>query len=193
MHRLQHHFQAAGLRVYLVPEAATLLWASGSTPADLREEEARIAFQVALMRLQLQLEDSIAMVARATRTRAILLCDRGLLDGKAYVNLSEWLEVLRLTGVTEELAEQRYDCVMHLVTAADGASNHYSFHDLRRETLIQATLVDQRTKENWSVHPRRTVVDNSTDMEGKLSRVVSAVEEMMKQPPGAARRLAASD
>lgn len=191
--RLQQHFQAAGLRVYVVPEAATLLWASGCAPADLASSEPRIAFQSALLKLQLQLEESLAAIARANGAPAILLCDRGTMDGKAYLSDDEWREVLSRNQLTEETCQHRYDCVLHLVTAADGAETHYAAHALRRETSDEAVTVDRRTTTVWSAHPRRHTFDNSTDMEGKLARVLEAVAEAIREPPGAARRLAVAD
>jgi thymidylate kinase len=189
--RLQAHFQAAGLRVYIVPEAATLLWSSGCAPADLTSGEPRIAFQSALLKLQLQLEESLAAIARANGTPAIVLCDRGTMDGKAYMSDAEWSEVLVRNALTEETCQHRYDCVLHLITAADGAVMHYAAHALRRETSDEAVTVDRRTTMVWSQHPRRHTFDNSTDMEGKLARVLRAVAEVIQEPPGMARRLAA--
>lgn len=184
--RLTEHFKQAGIRTYAVPEAATLMWASGAAPADLGNPSARVSFQAALMRLQLQLEDSIAAVARASNhARAVLLCDRGAMDGKAYMGDAEWAEVLARNRLTEEACHGRYDCVVHLVTAADGALDHYVAHELRREGSDEAVCVDRRTGTVWSGHPRRVVIDNSTDLDGKLARVCEAVMPLALQaPPG---------
>ncbi|KAJ1618270.1 AAA domain-containing protein [Pavlovales sp. CCMP2436] len=179
MRRLQAHFGALGMRVYLVPEAATIMWASGCEPSDLGLSEPRVAFQTGLMRLQLQLEDSIAAVARANGTKAVLLCDRGLMDGKAYMSDAEWQRVLDNNKLAEEECNMRYDCVIHLVTAAEGASEHYVASQLRRETAEQAVAVEKRTLEVWAGHLRRSVVDNSTGMDGKLARVVDAASAVM--------------
>lgn len=52
----------------------------------------------------------------------MLLIDRGLLDGSAYVDKENWQALLDDMGVsTPVLREHRYDGIVHMVTAADGA------------------------------------------------------------------------
>ena len=52
----------------------------------------------------------------------IVLVDRGLLDGSAYVSVQQWLAVLDDLGLQgETLRDNRYDQIIHMVTAADGA------------------------------------------------------------------------
>ena len=52
----------------------------------------------------------------------VILIDRGLLDGSAYVSRMEWeaiMDDLKMSLVM--LRDNRYDAVVHMVTAADGA------------------------------------------------------------------------
>ena len=52
----------------------------------------------------------------------VILIDRGLLDGSAYVDKENWQALLDDLGVnTIMLRDNRYDGVLHMVTAADGA------------------------------------------------------------------------
>lgn len=183
LNRLRTHFTEQGFRVFSAPEAATLLWQGGCSHTDLVDGERRISFQRALMQLQMQLEDSLGMFARSLGENAIVLCDRGAMDGRAYMEPHEWDEVLRHQGTNPAaLSEDRYDAVLHLCTAADGASKFYSFHnnDTRRESVDEALHLDKRTLEAWANHPRRTVIDNTTDFEGKLQRVVDAINDMVR-------------
>lgn len=182
--RLRSHFSQKGFRVYLVPEAATMFWENGCTPTDLGDADRRVTFQTGLMRLQLQLENSFASIAVSNGTRALLLCDRGGMDGKAYMSDDEWGQVLQRVGVSEsDVSGGRYDTVVHLVSAADGAPAHYSAHDFRHETVEEAVQTDHRTREVWQNHPRRQIIDNSTDFEGKLTRVVDLVTTVVEKPP----------
>jgi hypothetical protein len=82
-----------GYKVFLVPEAASMIFQSGST-LDLSAftEEEQIKFQLSLMLLQISLEDSmegIASTQKDTKPK-VLLCDRGTMDGKAYVTKNVW-------------------------------------------------------------------------------------------------------
>ena len=57
----------------------------------------------------------------------VLLCDRGTMDGKAYVAKNVWQRILADNDFTEaRLRDNRYDMVIHLSTSADGAEDYYS-------------------------------------------------------------------
>jgi hypothetical protein len=89
------------------------------------------------------------------------------MDLKAYINDSEiWRAILAEVGWSDLcLREKRYDAIVHLVTAADGAAqfySHVSSHQsfLRIDTPKQAVRVDKRLVEAWIGHPHFTVIDN---------------------------------
>lgn len=76
---------------------------------------------------QMHLEDGVERIARSLGKPAILLCDRGTLDGAAYISKETWERLLRTKGLDPlRLREGRYDAVFHLVTAALGAESYYS-------------------------------------------------------------------
>lgn len=59
-------------------------------------------------------------------TDVVVLIDRGLMDGSAYVSKSQWQALMDDMGVsTVQIRDNRYDAVIHMVTAADGASEFY--------------------------------------------------------------------
>ena len=49
--------------------------------------------------------------------------DRGIMDIPAYLPRESWLEILQAQGLTESQLLERYDLVLHLVSAADGAES----------------------------------------------------------------------
>ena len=56
----------------------------------------------------------------------VLLCDRGTMDVLAYIGKDTFDEVLEDNGWTvPQLRDQRYEAVVHLVTAAIGAEDFY--------------------------------------------------------------------
>jgi hypothetical protein len=68
----------------------------------------------------------------------VILIDRGLMDGSAYVDKTQWKGLLDEMGVTNvQLRDHRYDAVLHLVTAADGAERFYdsATNEARYETI----------------------------------------------------------
>lgn len=181
LERIAAWLHACGVQVYRVPEASTLLLRGGilvaGAPLDFM-----IAFQRGIVRLQLALEDAFLDFARTQQRHAVLLCDRGVVDGAAYLPTEAWQRIAGATGYTDEqLRDGRYDAVLHLVTTALGAESHYGTHTnaVRYETLDEARAVDLRLRQAWSGHPRHYVIDNSAEFETKLHRVLQAVCEIV--------------
>merc|ERR1712010_153949 len=52
--------------------------------------------------------------------------DRGINDIAAYMPADLWKELLESESLTEDYIDSRYDLVLHLVTAADGAEKFYT-------------------------------------------------------------------
>lgn len=79
-------------------------------------------------------------IAKLSKKKSIILCDRGLMDGKAYVDTTSWNKVLEANSLNEVLMrDDRYDLVIHLVTAADGATKYYNLANAARfETEVEA-------------------------------------------------------
>lgn len=57
MERLQVFLRERGFRVFVVPEAATMLFINGASPADLASVKCEEAFQDFVINTQLQLEN----------------------------------------------------------------------------------------------------------------------------------------
>src|SRR4051794_23814721 len=126
MSTLTERFQALGWRVFRVPEAATMLLSGGHSFANLNRLQ-QYQFQAALLKLMLSLEEAFITLARSTHERCIVLCDRGTMDCRSYMPEDEWQQLCKEVGMTTmQLRDERYDCVLHLVTAANGASGFYT-------------------------------------------------------------------
>lgn len=146
-----------GFKPFLVPEAATTLMKAGYLidNSEFSELEA-IQFQSSLMRLQIFLEDLTLEYAAATSSKPVVIfCDRGLMDGKAYVSDKVWQAIMDEFGWNEVyLRDSRYDAVIHMVTAADGAEKFYDLdtNEARYEDMKTAVEVDKKIQKNWSGH-----------------------------------------
>lgn len=81
------------------------------------------------------------IVQSCQEKEVVMLFDRGLMDGSAYVDKSSWKGLLDELGVTVvQLCDARYDGVLHLVTAADGAEKFYdnTTNEARYESIHEA-------------------------------------------------------
>jgi predicted ATPase len=151
--------------VHILPEAAGIVFGGGFP----REEDAscRQASQRAIFHIQRELE----AVGQAHRP-AIVLCDRGTVDGVAYWpgDPESFWEALH-TDPVQELA--RYDAVIHLRTPPRGRYNHRN--PLRTESAAAAAEIDERILQAWSSHPRRFVIESSPRFIDKAARAIEVL------------------
>ena len=121
------------------------------------------------------------MIAQVQET--VILIDRGLMDGSAYVEKSQWKGLMDELGVTSvQLRDQRYDAVLHLVTAADGAEKFYdsATHEARYETIDEARDKDVRLREAYMTHPKWYLIDNQVEnFESKMIMAKAAVHHAL--------------
>jgi hypothetical protein len=158
--------QAFCAHVTVLPEAASIVF-GGGFPRHA-EVECQRAAQRAIYHVQRQLE-----VTGDSHNAAIVLCDRGTLDGLACwpgPDADFWAALA--TDRERELA--RYDAVIHLRTpTAELGYNHRN--PLRTETAARAAEVDVLILRAWDGHPRRRVIDSSTDFLDKAARALDAL------------------
>lgn len=152
--------------VVILPEAASILWRGGFPRKDAAS--ARRAAQRAIVRLQIELQRTAIEGANP----ALVICDRGTLDGLAYWPgaPADYFDELDTT-LERELA--RYHTVIHL--RSPSRSDGYVSTPLRPETAEEAHLLDERLLSAWGDHPRRIVVESNSNFLHKLQRVLSLV------------------
>jgi len=182
--RIKSHFSELGYHVFLVPEAATVVINTGFIPASFPGDQI-YELQDAILDLTLALyRQTERLVQHLGRYPALIVYDRGSLDAKAYCTPAAWDRILQTRGVTEkELRDAPYHGIIHLVTAADGAPEHYSIFNntARLESLAQAKAIDLRLREAWAGHPQFHIVDNSTPFAAKVSRAMEIISTLV--PP----------
>lgn len=185
--------QDLGWRVFRVPEAATILLSGGMSFYDMSENQA-YNFQVSLLKLMLSLEDAFESIARNCGQKAVILCDRGAMDCSAYMDKPSWDRMMNeLNLSTVNLRDQRYNCVLHLVTAADGAEQFYNNETniTRTETAKHAREIDERIRQSWVGHPYFHVVDNreGRDFSGKINALLKMImKHIGETSPGLIKR-----
>uniref|UniRef100_A0A7R9YGF8 NadR/Ttd14 AAA domain-containing protein n=1 Tax=Pinguiococcus pyrenoidosus TaxID=172671 RepID=A0A7R9YGF8_9STRA len=179
------HFSRAlkkkGFAVYAVPEIPTILMMGGCTYPGIEGGRKLIEFESALISLQLQAEDSFLRCALAEGKPAVIVYDRGLMDIPAYIPRKNWLEILEANSLVEADLIRRYDLVLHLVTAADGAEKFYTTgnNDARTETPEVARMLDKKVQETWSKHPNQHIVGNDGTFSDKLQDATGHVLKLV--------------
>jgi predicted ATPase len=130
--------------VRVLPEAASIVFGGGFPRED--DPTCRRAEQRAIYFVQRELE-----VAGGAHTPAVLLCDRGTLDGLAYwPGPVEDFWGSTHTTLAAELA--RYDLVVHLKTPRSSQGYNHQ-NPLRTEPASAAAQIDERISAVWnSIH-----------------------------------------
>ncbi|KNC99130.1 uncharacterized protein SPPG_05389 [Spizellomyces punctatus DAOM BR117] len=175
-------FQSLGWKVFRVPETATTLLNGGVQFSELNDAQA-YSFQKSLLQTMLTIENTYIELAKLNGERGqktVVICDRGAMDPSAYMSRTAWLQMLKELNLDEvAIRDNRYDCVIHLVSAAKGAEAFYTLENnrARSEGLDAARELDATVMNAWLGHASLQVIDNTSvsNFAEKCDRVVQAV------------------
>lgn len=191
--RVFSYLRERGFEVITCPETFSVLNTNGMSFEFFSTKGMDKIIQGTVLDVQLAMEDSIERVLRARGKPAAILCDRGTMDGSVYVSKEDFAAILaeRNTDVVQ-LRDNRYDGIFHLVTAADGAETFYTLENskVRHESPEDARLADRKTQKAWSGAAHLYVLDNSTDFEGKMTRLIDIIAKIVGLPSNLKRRSA---
>ena len=179
---IQSNFTKMGYTVLFVPETATELITGGVAPWTCGSN---VEYQKCQMKLQLEKEKIFEQGAISMPVEKVLIvCDRGALDNKAYMTNLDFSCVLEALGCNEVELRDNYDAVFHLVTAAKGAEQFYTTANnaARTETVEQAAALDDKLIAAWTGHPHLRIIDNATDFEDKLKRLIAEISSFLGEP-----------
>ena len=177
---IQQRVLEMDMNVCIVPEAATYLMTSGAIINMTSWGDSEVVdFQINLMMLQMALEGAFVDLCKMMPKSSLIMCDRGLMDGKAYMKEELWQIMLAEIGWNDVwLRDSGYDAVIHLVTAANGAKDHYGFGNVARyEDVKTAIERDNALMWAWTGHPHLFIINNTdvTSFEQKVQKCLSQV------------------
>lgn len=170
---VQNAFTQRGYTVLFVPETATELITGGVAPWTCGTNA---EYQKCQLKLQIEKENIFEQAARTMAVdKVLIVCDRGTLDNKAYMDDIEFAEVIQFIGSNEVELRDNYDAVFHLVTAAKGAEEFYTTanNSARTETVEEAAALDDKLISAWTGHPHLRVIDNTSTFEDKMKKLVA--------------------
>lgn len=174
-----------GFQVFIVPEIATELSAGGIKPSEDISGE---AFQEAIVDLQIYKENLyLDMIQKHCDTdKVVLLYDRGLLDQLAYISREQLEVFLSKHNMTLADVNNRYDAILHLVSLAKDNPEKYNEkcknNPARTENAEQAADKDNKTLAGNMNHPHVRVIDNLSDFDGKIQKVLEHICAMLGVP-----------
>ena len=179
---IQNAFAQMGYTVLFVAETATQLITGGVAPWTCGTN---CEFQKCQLSMQLHKEKVFEQAAKTMDApKVLIVCDRGALDNKVYMNDLEFEQVLEFLGTNEIELRDKYDAVFHLVTAAKGAEEFYTTENnsARTETVAEAAALDDKLISAWTGHPHLRVIDNSSNFEDKMKRLIAEITSFLGEP-----------
>ncbi len=179
---INNYFSKRGYTVLFVPETATELISNGVAPWTCNSNYDYQTFQFRLQKIKEQIFDDAAKTMKSNKI--LIVCDRGLLDNKAYMKEVEFKQLLRKFNTSETKERDSYDAVFHLVSAAKGKENIYTLANnvARTESVEEAKKLDDKIISAWTGHPHFRIIDNSTDFEEKLERLLKEITVFLGEP-----------
>ena len=183
------HFSSLGYKVFTIPEVPTLFSQAGM---NYLTDNKDLFYQgeKATLEIQLALEDKFLTMAQQCTEPTLIVCDRGVMDISAYMTPEMWEDITSSLGTnTTQLRDQRYDAVLHLVSAADGAEQYYTtsnnaqrYEKMDEEGLRQARLLDKKVIDAWKGHSHLRVINNHEDFDKKIKRVIKEISFVLGLP-----------
>jgi len=167
---IHHHFCD---HVVVLPEAAGIIFGGGFPRRP--HVVARRAAQRAIYRVQRELE----RLAVEERSAAIILCDRGTLDGAAYWP-GDPASFFDDNETSRDAEPARYRHVIDLRTPpVEDGYNHTNA--LRVESAAEAAAIDATILNLWAGHPHRDVVPSAHEFLEKAAQVISIVRGLVPE------------
>ncbi|MCR4633686.1 MAG: AAA family ATPase [Erysipelotrichaceae bacterium] len=176
--RAQQVFGERGYRVIIDHESATDLISGGISPATMGMYE----FQKYCIALQLKKEEICYKAAQEIEgDKVLIFIDRGINDDMAYVGAEDFREILKGFDMVPEEINDRYDMVVHLITAAKGKEEAYTLSNnaARYETIEEARYMDDMALQSWKDHPNRAIIGNENEFEVKMIKAIQSVFEYL--------------
>lgn len=176
---LKEKFENFNYNVFALGETSTELDFKGFTREKLGNEE----YQRRILKRQIEKENIIMKYAKESKKNSIILCDRGTLDGNAYIADETFTKLLNEINYTREELAKRYDAVFHLTSVAVDMPEKYenTSNIMRRENILESQTIDKRLQKIWSINPNIFIIDNSTHLDMKIERTFLAMQYFIEK------------
>ena len=182
MSYLEQELTKMGYKVVFLNESATEIILNG---LGLGANKTNLNFERNIIHLQVEKEKIyMEFCQNLPNDKVLLVCDRGIMDCKSYMTDYEFDKALEQLNLDKIQVRDNYDAVFHLVTAAKDAEHAYtnSNNQARKESIEEAIIADEKTMNAWTGHPHFRAIDNSTDFENKMKRLVKEICSFLGLP-----------
>lgn len=180
--KIKNYFEALSYNVIIINESATELINSGIKPFGENKIDS-FEFQKIIFDYQLMKENILGNSVFDNNKDTIIIHDRGIMDNKTYLTEAEFNRLLKEKNAQEIFLLEKYDKVIHLVTAALGAEQFYTLsnNNARTETIEEARELDLKTQLAWIGNDDLNIVANTGDFDYKVLQTLNLIDTMLKK------------
>lgn len=178
--KIEKELTELGYKVFIIDEVATRLINAGIKPFG-DDSISMLEFEDIVLKEQLMEEECYERVAQLLDKKCVIICDRGIFDIKSFIDQEEFDFLLRKYNLSKLKLMDSYNLVIHMNTAAKGALEFYTNENnkARSESITEAKKRDDEVQKAWCGHSNYNIVDNSTNFEDKIDKVISLIKESL--------------
>ena len=176
---LKQHFENQGRNVFIIPETSTEImrigfkWWNKSVPVNV--------YQNLIFKYQLEKENIVLdTIINSSIDNVVVLFDRGLLDGKAYMDYEDYNKMIKEYNLSYNDLYNRYDIVIYLQSVAIKYPELFSNenNELRKSNLLQAINFDNQVKNIWQYHKNFIEIESCISYENKKNIILEKIKRL---------------
>ena len=126
----------------------------------------------------------VSLNLKDNKARVVTICDRGIMDNKAYLDDDEYFrKMARKAGTSEIELLDDYNLILYFVSSAkmeDSTIYEERQDEIRDESKELANTLDDKTIKAWLGHRNIIIIQPEKDFNVKLSKAVLAVKKQLK-------------
>lgn len=165
-----------GYKVYPVLESAKEIINSG-----FDRNKSAYEFQKAIANNQIKRENEIENTVEDSE-KAVIICDRGLMDCRVYLNDSDYEKIKSELNMSEVDLRDRYDAVFHLDSTSTNDNAEYIRDNIRTEAENEAREINERSLKAWCGNPHYRFIPVRDSFEEKFSILLKEVKAFLGIP-----------
>lgn len=178
---LRNYYNRLGYNVFVISETSTELIKVGFKWWD-NSIETNI-YQRLIFKYQLDKENNIIKAIENSNIKnVIILLDRGLMDGKAYMDSNDFISMVSGYGFLEKNIYSRYDAVFYLESVSIEFPELFSNenNEARKSNVEQAKVFDRKVKQIWEKHNTFIEVKACKTFEEKYNNILKYVSNIIE-------------
>lgn len=164
-----------GYKVYSVEECATKILDSG-----FDRSRPTLDFQTEIAKLQLKLENELD--ALENDGKSVIICDRGLMDCRVYLNDDDFEAIKRVLNLTNIDLRDRYDAAFHLDSTSTNDNLKYKTGEIRVESREEAKKINDLSLRAWCGNPHYRFIPVKKTFDEKFAVLLREVKAFLGIP-----------